>query len=195
MKKIKNNNLYLCLVFISFISMANNTLAKDEEKVVKKSAKIKTYNIEEVNKMIKSALKRRLRLLKKGEFVKFTNELFEKEKILKLSEIKIKKKEGLLENSKKSLQKQIIDFRKEQKRYLGCRDKVTSKKDKRILHMVEVISGMKPINASKILEVQDAKIAIDILSKLEAVKVSKIFNLMDKEISARLQKQYIFMQE
>jgi flagellar motility protein MotE (MotC chaperone) len=61
--------------------------------------------------------------------------------------------------------------------------------------MVDVVSGMRPQNAADILSVQDVEIAVKILGKLEPTKVSKIFNSMDKEISARLQKQYMNMKK
>ena len=61
--------------------------------------------------------------------------------------------------------------------------------------MVEIISGMKPVMAGNVLSVQDSDIAVKILSELPAMKISKIFNSMDKEISARLQKQYMNMKK
>ena len=180
------------VLMVSFSAFA---VKKKEASVKESIAKPKMFSKEEVAKMVKLEVKRRLKMLKKGEFVRFTSELFEKEEKIKLAKISIEKKENLLKNSKLSFNKQIKDFHKEQTKYLSCRSQTHKRKDKRIRHMVDVISGMKPLNASKILSVQDAKIAIDILSRLDAVKVSKIFNLMDKEISARLQKQYMTMQE
>ena len=54
---------------------------------------------------------------------------------------------------------------------------------------------MKPQVAAEMLSVQESKLSVEIISKLDPVKVSKIFNLMDKEISARLQKEYLNMQK
>jgi flagellar motility protein MotE (MotC chaperone) len=61
--------------------------------------------------------------------------------------------------------------------------------------MVEVISGMKPQSAADVLAVQDPDLSVRILGQLEAQKASKIFNLMDKEVSARLQKQFLQMKK
>ena len=61
--------------------------------------------------------------------------------------------------------------------------------------MVEVISGMKPQNAADVLAIQDPELSVRILSLLESQKTSKIFNLMDKEVSARLQKQFLQMKK
>ncbi len=52
---------------------------------------------------------------------------------------------------------------------------------------------MRPEKASQLLSVQGAEISVQILSEIDEKKASKIFNLMDKEISARLQKQYLDM--
>ena len=47
----------------------------------------------------------------------------------------------------------------------------------------------------QVLSTQDADISVKILEKIDPTKASKIFNLMDKEVSARLQKQYLNMQK
>ena len=57
------------------------------------------------------------------------------------------------------------------------------------------MSGMKPANAAELLSVQDSTISVQIISKLDPERVSKIFNLMDKAVSARLQKSYINMKK
>ena len=61
--------------------------------------------------------------------------------------------------------------------------------------MVDVISGMRPQSAADVLSVQDVDISVKILGDLPPEKVSKIFNSMDKEISARLQKQFMSMKK
>ena len=58
-----------------------------------------------------------------------------------------------------------------------------------------MLSGMKPDAAAQVLSVQDPLIAVKMISKLDSAKVSKIFNKMDKEVSARLQKQFLTMQK
>ena len=85
------------------------------------------------------------------------------------------------------------DFLKDQNRILGCINENAKKVEDRIRHIVRIISGMRPNVAAQVLSVQDAGLSVKILGMLEPVKVSKIFNLMDKEISARLQKQYMTM--
>ena len=97
---------------------------------------------------------------------------------------------------KKDFRSKIKLFRDEQDKVIGCvRDNEKDASKKRIDHIVKVISGMKPANAAEVLTVQDSGISVQIISKLNPEKVSKIFNLMDKEISARLQKSYINMKK
>ena len=97
--------------------------------------------------------------------------------------------------NEKSLNDRIKDFKKQQNKILGCIDKNNKKKADRIGHMVEVISGMRAANAAEILSIQDDEISVSILESLPAQKISKIFNLMDKEVSARLQKQFMSMKK
>ena len=61
--------------------------------------------------------------------------------------------------------------------------------------MVDVVSGMKPQTAADLLSQQDPSLAVKIMGELDAVKVAKIFNLMKKEISAKLQKQYMTLKK
>ena len=54
---------------------------------------------------------------------------------------------------------------------------------------------LRPQKAAEILSVQDSSIAVQILQKIDPKKASKIFNFMDKDISAKLQKQYLLMKK
>ena len=67
-------------------------------------------------------------------------------------------------------------------------DKNQRKRESRVDHLVQVVSGMKPQTAADMLSVQESSLTVEIISMLDPTKISKIFNLMDKEISARLQK-------
>ena len=92
----------------------------------------------------------------------------------------------------KDLNSKMREFRKRQKRIIGCVDENKKNANKRIDHIVQVIGGMKP-QCSTSIGGSRLYISVQIISKLKPEKVSKIFNLMDKEISARLQKSYINM--
>ena len=50
-------------------------------------------------------------------------------------------------------------------------------------------------SAADILAIQDPDLSVRILAELDSTKMSKIFNLMDKEVSARLQKQFLQMKK
>jgi flagellar motility protein MotE (MotC chaperone) len=76
---------------------------------------------------------------------------------------------------------------------LGCLQKHEDDAKNRVSQQVEVVSNMQPAKAALLLSVQEADIAVQILQLLDPKKASKIFNLMDKEVSARLQKQYMNM--
>ena len=107
----------------------------------------------------------------------------------------MKKREEFLVVNQKHFEKRVKDLLQEQGKILGCMDANKKKESDRVRHMVRVISNMKPNNAAQVLSVQDANITVVILGMLDPIKVSKIFNLMDKEISARLQKQYLTMKK
>jgi flagellar motility protein MotE (MotC chaperone) len=177
------------IIFLSF----NISFAADEEKVPK--AKKLEFTSEEFKTAVAKELEKTLKKIGRGKMINFSKELLKKEEALTQKEQEISKREDKIKNSKKNFKKQILEFQERQNKFLSCRDDIDKKENSRITHMVDVISGMRPQNASDILSVQDPIISVKILSKLDSVKVSKIFNVMDKEISARLQKQYMTMKE
>ena len=89
----------------------------------------------------------------------------------------------------------MVEFQASQKKFLGCVDEKDAKANKRVSQMVEVISGMKPQSAADMLAIQEPDLSVQILAELDSTKVSKIFNLMPKEVSARLQKQFLEMKK
>ena len=127
--------------------------------------------------------------------VDFSKELLQKEEAIKVKELEVKKQEDQLKMNMADFEKRVKDFQVEQKRFIGCIDGQDEKADKRVSQMVEVISGMRPQNAADLLSVQESDLAVKILGQLDPAKVSKIFNLMDKEISAKLQKQFMTMKK
>lgn len=143
--------------------------------------------LEEATKMMKKA--------GSGNLVDFSKELMEKEEAIKVKELTVKKQQEELGMSMADFKKKLVEFQDSQKKFLGCVDEKNAKADKRVSQMVEVISGMKPQNAADVLTVQDPDLSVRILSELDSAKTSKIFNLMDKEVSARLQKQFLQMKK
>ena len=138
------------------------------------------------------------KLMKKAgsaNLVDFSKELLEKEDIIKNKELNLKKELEELEMSKGDFKKKLVEFQDSQKKFIGCVDEKNEKANKRVSQMVDVISGMKPQSAADVLTVQDPDLSVRILGELDSAKASKIFNLMDKEVSARLQKQFLQMKK
>ncbi len=156
-------------------------------------AQEKIYTEKDFQEKVQKEVLSRIEKMGNGSLVDFSKQLMEKEEKLRIAEIALKKKEDELQNSNRDIQAAIKSFQLKQNKFLSCLDDNERKKQERIQHMVDSIAGMKPKTAADLLSVQETDISIQILGKLESTKVSKIFNLMDKEISARLQKQYMTM--
>ena len=165
---------------------------KNEGKNTKKK-NVKEYTDKQLKDYVMKELEKKLKKIGRSKILGFSKELFKKEEDLKLIELNLKREKEKIELIKKNFEKSIKDFRKKQSKIISCLDKQDLEKNKRLNHMVEVISNMRPQAAAQLLSVQENDIALKILGALDSVKVSKIFNLMTKEISSRLQKQYINM--
>lgn len=158
-------------------------------------AEDKIYTESEFQAKLQQEVAAKLERLGNGTIVDFSKQLMEKEEKLRLAELELKKREDALSNNQRDLQQGIKNFQDKQNKFLSCLDDNERKKQERIQHMVDSIAGMRPKSAADLLSVQDADLSVQILSKLDSTKVSKIFNLMDKEISARLQKQFMTMKK
>ena len=170
----------------------DNVTDKNEGKNTKKK-NVKEYTDKQLKDYVMKELEKKLKKIGRSKILGFSKELFKKEEDLKLIELNLKREKEKIELMKKNFEKSIKDFRKKQSKIISCLDKQDLEKNKRLNHMVEVISNMRPQAAAQLLSVQENDIALKILGALDSVKVSKIFNLMTKEISSRLQKQYINM--
>ncbi len=169
---------------------------KKEAKPAAPSGPVKReYTEEEFKAAVMEEASKLMKKAGSAHLVDFSKELLEKEESIKVKELAIKKEAEELEMSKGDFKKKLVEFQDSQKKFLGCVDEKNAKVDKRVSQMVEVISGMKPQNAADVLTVQDPDLSVRILTELESSKASKIFNLMDKEVSARLQKQFLQMKK
>ena len=189
--------LYVTTVVIS-LTIASLVMAavKDTKKATTPVANGKREYTEEEFKT--AVMEEAAKLMKKAgsaNLVDFSKELLEKEEAIKNKELSVKKEQEELDMSKADFKKKLVEFQDSQKKFLGCVDEKSEKADKRVSQMVDVISGMKPQNAADVLTVQDPDLSVRILSELDSAKASKIFNLMDKEVSARLQKQFLQMKK
>ncbi|TNF01001.1 MAG: hypothetical protein EP326_05485 [Deltaproteobacteria bacterium] len=168
--------------------------AQDKKKTETKPDK-RLYTEEEFQKAVLEEVDRYLQKAGNNKLVDFSKELVKKDQDLRLKEIEIDKMKQELSHNQESFKKKVIEFQKRQELFIGCIDGKQDERNKRITHMVDVISAMRPQNAADVLSVQDADISVQILEKLDPTKISKIFNSMDKEISARLQKQFMNMKK
>jgi flagellar motility protein MotE (MotC chaperone) len=180
------------LVLISLF-LVERTFSQDKEAKTQEKVTGKTYTKVELDAEVAKLLEKSLKKVTGKNLVGFSKELLKKEKTLLLKESELEKQSKQLDLNNLDLEKKLISFQSKQQRLIGCLDGIDKQKSKRIGHMVDVISGMRPKSAADVLSVQDAEISVKILAKLAPDKVSKIFNSMDKEISARLQKQYMNM--
>lgn len=155
----------------------------------------KTYTQAEFEQAVSEEVKLRIERVQVKNLSKFSRELLDKEQDLKKRELDLARREQQLQLNEKTLAQNFKDFKAKQDKVLGCISENDKNEKKRVDHVVQVISGMRPQQASEVLSVQDDEIAVKILGMLDPVKASKIFNLMDKEISARLQKQYLNMKQ
>jgi flagellar motility protein MotE (MotC chaperone) len=185
------------LITFLFINLSINSVWSQDEITSAKSKdpREKTYKYDEFQDAVRLQVEKQLERLGRGKIIGFSKELMKKEDVLKLREIELEKKEEQLQMNASDFKKKVITFQGRQVKFLGCLDESDKQRIKRITHMVDVVSGMKPVSAAAVLSVQDADISIKILGMLPPEKVSKIFNLMKKEISARLQKQYMTMKK
>lgn len=151
------------------------------------------FTKEEFNTAVMAEMNKNMKKIGRGKMIPFSQELLSKELLLEKKEKEMKVKEDQLKVHEEQLKVKVIEFKNEQEKFISCIDKIDQDEKNRISHMVDVVSNMRPINAASLLSQQDSEISVKILARLEPVKVSKIFNLMEKEVSARLQKQYMTM--
>lgn len=180
------------IIFFTTLIFVISSFAADSKGEGEKS---KTYTQAEFLDAVDKETTNRLKKYSSQNMVELTRELMKKEREIELREQEVTKKQDELKAVESDIQKKIKEFQSQQQAVLGCLDANDKNQRSRVNHMVEVVSGMRPATAADVLSVQDVEIAVQILGKLEATKVSKIFNSMDKEISARLQKQFMNMKK
>lgn len=191
MKRIK----YLLIAILSFTSLHLSAISQETKQDNENKNDVKIYSENDFKKALKKELTKKFTQLGRGKIVKFANELVKKEDVLKIKELGLMKREERLNLDMQLFSKRIKEIDNKQNKIISCLDNQEREKEERVNHMVSAIANMRPVNAANVLSVQDADIAVKILGKLESIKVAKIFNSMDKEISARLQKQYMTMRK
>lgn len=170
-----------------FLALALSTTAWAQNKASK------TYTEVEFTKAVAEQVRKKVDEVKNKSVSDLTKELITKEESIRLRELDLEKREDQIKVNSSEIEKKIKAFNAQQTSVLGCVERNDEELKTRITQQVEVVSNMQPAKAAQLLSVQDANIAVQILQMLDPKKASKIFNLMEKEVSARLQKQYMDM--
>ena len=137
----------------------------------------------------------RLKKVQTSNLSLFSLDLLKKESEINERKRLLGQKEQQLQMTEQGFIARVKKFEERQQNFLGCLDRNEQKRGERIGRLVEIIAGMKSDKAAELLSVQESDLAVQILGSLDPNKASKIFNLMKREISARLQKQYLIMQQ
>jgi flagellar motility protein MotE (MotC chaperone) len=154
---------------------------------------VKLYSQAEFDEKLKTTLKEEVTKIKQKGVVEITQELIEKEQLIKKSQHELDKKMESYQAMLLDFNKKVTDFDASRAQFISCKLEKENEKKARIDKLVNMVSGMKPEKAANLLATQDAEISVEIIAQIDPVKASKIFNLMDKEKSATLQKQYLNM--
>lgn len=175
----------LITLFI-LIASASIAIAANDKKI---------YSEEEYTKKLYEEVRKKVDSIKLKSVSDLTKELLEKEEKLKLRELELQKQEDSIKVSENDIARRYSELANKQKSFIGCVEKNNEDSKARIGQLVDMISNMKPQKAADVLSVQDGDVAVQILQLIEPKKASKIFNFMDKETSAKLQKQYLQMKK
>lgn len=155
----------------------------------------KTYTEEEFIKKVNEETKKKVDTIKIQSVSELTKELLDKEEKLKIRELELQKEADALKVAESDLTKKYSEFEHRQKAFIGCVKQNEDESKGRVGQLVDMVSNMKPQKAAEVLSVQDPDIAVKILQMIDAKKASKIFNFMEKDVSAKLQKQYLQMKK
>ena len=159
------------------------------------SQETKESDPKKIEELVETRVKEIFSKLGEGKITEFSKSLLLKEKKLKKEEELLELRKADLKKTEKEVAKKVASLQKQQNKIIGCLDKNAARRQARVDHLVKIVSGMKPQVAAEMLSVQESSLTVEIISMLDPTKISKIFNLMDKEISARLQKEYLNMRE
>lgn len=155
----------------------------------------KVYTESEMREKVEKMVNTKIDKLKKSSIAELTKEIMKRESDLEQKELAIIAKREQLNRAEETLSKKITNLEDQQKKIIGCIEDNKNGEARRIKQLVSMIANMKPVKAADVLSVQDSLISVKILEQIDPKRASRIFNLMDKEVSARLQKQYLNMQK
>ena len=172
--------IFICYFFTSLTSL---------------QSKGKTYSEEEFEQAVMKATEQKLKRVQVSNLSFFSYDLLKKELELNKQERLLEEKKQQLKMSEKDFIGRVKKFGNKQQKFLGCLNKNEQSQRERMSRLVKVVEGMSPKRAAELLSIQESEFSVQILAALDTTKTAKIFNLMKKEISARLQKQYVLMKQ
>lgn len=181
------------IIFLLAFTMGTQSVWSATPVAAKAPAKM--YTEEEFIKKVNEEVKKKVDSIKNKSVSDLTKEILDKEEQLKLKELELQKEMDAIKVTEEDLAKKYADLSIKQKDFIGCVEKNEEDSKSRIGQLVDMISNMKPQKAAEVLSVQESEIAVRILQTIDSKKASKIFNFMDKEVSAKLQKQYLLMKK
>ena len=155
----------------------------------------KSYSEEEFEQAVMKEVERKLKRVQVSNLSSFSYDLLKRELELNKEERLLNEKKQQLKVSEKDFIGKVKSFENKQQKFLGCLNKNEQRQRERMSRLVKVIEEMSPKRAAELLAIQESDLAVQILASLETSKTAKIFNFMKKEISARLQKQYVLMKQ
>ena len=179
-------NLFILFAMIFFFKV----YAADDKKIYTQEEMD-----EKVQELVEKKVDKKIDKIKKSSIADLTKEILERERKLDEREKALSTRAEQLVIGEQTLAKKIFDLEDQQKKIIGCIERNKTGQARRVKQLVSMISNMKPVKAADVLSVQDSLISVKILEQIDPKRASRIFNLMDKEVSARLQKQYLNMQK
>ncbi|MCY4644739.1 MAG: hypothetical protein OXB88_08995 [Bacteriovoracales bacterium] len=180
-------------IFCYLISLGYAESSKNLKEIKNKS--FEGCSDDNFDKAVMEEVKKKLKRVQVSNLSSFSYDLLKKESDLKKRETILAEKERQFEISSKDFARGVKKFDSRQQKFLGCLDKNEKNRGERMKRLVKIVGGMKAEKAADLLSIQEPELAIQILASLDSSKTSKIFNLMKREISARLQKEYLLMKQ
>jgi len=105
---------------------------------------------------------------------------------LRVKEAELKRKEQMLKELKKDIDKKLKEEQKLAQKLEGLINKAEVLKNKKIKHLVDVYSNMDPARAAKVLETLDKDLAVKILAGMRGRVAGEILTNMDPKKAADL---------
>ena len=139
------------LICLCFVGLSMTKINAQEDSTSKADPKKRIYTDKEFLDAVEKDVTNKLSRFHPKNIVNLSKEFMRKERALELRELEIQKREESLRASEADLAKQIKELKGRSDKLLGCLDENDRNQRKRVNHMVDVVSGMRPQNAADVL--------------------------------------------